>query len=134
MSLERNQQSIMVFSCISSTVTPRFRSSYTANSRSSVACTAISHRASSVSAANLGRFRVSREISAPRTAFIRAISKVSADGHDLAGGLHLGAQVPLGVDELVKGPLGELHRHVVQSRLESGVGHPGDGVLISSKV
>ena len=51
------------------------------------------------------------------------------DGHDLAGGLHLGAQVTLGVDELIEGPLGELHRHVVQGGLEGGVGLAGDRVL-----
>ena len=34
-----------------------------------------------------------------------------ADGHDLAGGLHLGAQGAAGVDELVKGPAGELDHH-----------------------
>ena len=68
----------MVSWCIFSTDTPRFKSSYTANSRSSVAWVAMCHRFSSLSVANLGRFRVSREISAPRTAFIKAISKVSA--------------------------------------------------------
>ena len=52
-----------------------------------------------------------------------------ADGHDLAGGLHLGAQLPLGVDELVEGPLGELNRHVVQGGLEGGVGDARHRVL-----
>ena len=51
------------------------------------------------------------------------------DGHHLAGGLHLGAQLPAGPVELVKGPLGELHHHVVHRRLEAGVGLAGDVVL-----
>ena len=51
------------------------------------------------------------------------------NGHDLAGGLHLGAQLPAGPVELVKGPLGELHHHIVHGGLEAGVGLPGDVVL-----
>ena len=51
------------------------------------------------------------------------------DGHDLAGGLHLGAQLPAGPVELVEGPLGELADHVVDGGLEAGEGFPGDVVL-----
>ena len=45
--------------------------------------------------------------------------------HDLPGGLHLGAQLTAGAGELVKGPLGQLHHHVVQSGLEAGAGLAG---------
>ncbi len=37
--------------------------------------------------------------------------------------------VRLAVDELVKGPLGNLHHHVVQRRLKAGAGLAGDGVF-----
>ena len=45
--------------------------------------------------------------------------KAGGNGHDLAGGLHLGAQLPAGAVELVKGPLGELHHHVIHRRLKA---------------
>ena len=51
------------------------------------------------------------------------------DGHDLAGGLHLGAKLPAGPVELIKGPLGELDHHIVHRRLEAGVGFAGHVVL-----
>ena len=51
-----------------------------------------------------------------------------ADGHDLAGGLHLGPQGPAGGGELVEGQTGDLHHAVVQRRLEAGGGLAGDGV------
>ena len=53
---------------------------------------------------------------------------VHADGHDLARGLHLGAQGTLAVDELVEGPLGHLSHNVVDGRLEAGAGLAGEGV------
>ncbi len=55
--------------------------------------------------------------------------EAGGDGHHLAGGLHLGAQGPGGVGELVKGPLGHLHHDVVQGGLEAGAGLAGDVVL-----
>ena len=55
--------------------------------------------------------------------------KAGADGHDLAGGLHLGAQGPGGVGKLVEGPLGHLDHDVVQGGLEAGAGLAGDIVL-----
>ena len=56
------------------------------------------------------------------------VLKVVADGHDLAGGHHLGAQRLVGVDELIKGPLRVLDHDVVQRRLEAGAGLAGDVV------
>ena len=55
--------------------------------------------------------------------------KVRADGHDLAGGLHLRAETAGRADKLVKRPLGELHDDVVQRGLEAGAGLAGDVVL-----
>ena len=50
------------------------------------------------------------------------------DGHDLTGGLHLGAEGVVRVDELVKRPARELDDTVVEGRLEAGLGLAGDGV------
>ncbi len=55
--------------------------------------------------------------------------EAGGDGHDLAGGLHLGAQGAGGVGELVEGPLGHLHHDVVQGGLEAGAGLAGDVVF-----
>ena len=55
--------------------------------------------------------------------------KAGGDGHDLAGGFHLGAQGPAGVCKLVKGPLGHLHHDIVQRRLEAGAGLASDVVF-----
>ena len=55
--------------------------------------------------------------------------KGGADGHNLAGGLHLGTQRTLGIHELIEGPFGEFDHHIVQRRLKAGIGHAGDGVL-----
>ena len=55
--------------------------------------------------------------------------EAGGDGHHLAGGLHLGAQGPGGVGELVKGPLGHLHHDVVQGGLKAGAGLAGDVVF-----
>ena len=57
----------------------------------------------------------------------RALKGV-VDCHDLSGGLHLGAQEAGGMNEFVKGPLGDLHHAVVQSRLKAGRSLAGDGV------
>ena len=51
-----------------------------------------------------------------------------ADGHHLAGGLHLGAQGAAGGGELVKGQAGQLEHAVVQGWLEAGGGLAGHGV------
>ena len=66
----------MVASWISSGVTPRVRDSYTANSRSSSWARTLACSSSSVSSFMCGLLRLSREISAPRTAFMMASSKV----------------------------------------------------------
>ena len=55
--------------------------------------------------------------------------EAGGDGHDLAGGLHLGAQGPGGVGKLVKGPLGHFHHDVVQGGLKAGAGLAGDVVF-----
>ena len=54
---------------------------------------------------------------------------IHANGHHFAGSLHLGAQVPLAINELVEGPLGQLGHDIVQCRLEAGTGLAGHGVL-----
>ena len=54
--------------------------------------------------------------------------EAGADGHDLAGGLHLRADVLVGVDELVKRPARELEHDVVERRLGAGVGLSGHAV------
>ncbi len=54
--------------------------------------------------------------------------EAAVDGHDLAGGLHLGADAAFAEGELVEGPARYLHHHVVQGRLEGGGGLLGDGV------
>ena len=55
--------------------------------------------------------------------------EAGCDGHDLAGGLHLGSQLPAGIGKLVKRPLGHFHHDVVNGRLEAGAGLAGDVVL-----
>ena len=57
----------------------------------------------------------------------RALKGV-VDGHDLTGGLHLGAEGVVRVDELVERPARELDDTVVEGRLEAGLGLAGDGV------
>ena len=57
----------------------------------------------------------------------RALKGV-VDGHNLAGGLHLGAEGVVRVNELVKRPARELDNAVVEGRLEAGLGLAGDGV------
>ncbi len=47
---------------------------------------------------------------------------VPFNGHDLAGGLHLGTQGMVGVDEFVERPAGNLDDTVVQGGLEAGGG------------
>ena len=62
------------------------------------------------------------------TAFQRADAlqegflQVGADAHDLAGGLHLGAQLVGGGSELVEGEPGQLGDDVVKARLKGGGG------------
>ena len=51
-----------------------------------------------------------------------ALLEGPADGHDLAGGLHLGAEAVAGGAEFVKGEPGHLRHHVVQGGLEAGGG------------
>ena len=55
--------------------------------------------------------------------------KAGGDGHDLAGGLHLGTQLAAGVGKLIEGPLGHLHHDVVDGRLKAGAGLACDVVL-----
>ena len=51
--------------------------------------------------------------------------KAGCNAHHFAGCFHLGAQLAGGVDELVKGPLGYLDYHIIQSRLKAGTGFAG---------
>ena len=55
--------------------------------------------------------------------------KIVADAHHLAGGLHLGGQVPLGADKFIKGKAGHLYHAVVQHGLKAGVGFSRNGVF-----
>ena len=54
--------------------------------------------------------------------------KAVVDGHNLAGGLHLGAEGVVRVNELVKRPARELDNAVVERRLEACLGLAGNGV------
>ena len=56
----------------------------------------------------------------PPDGFHQGGLKGMGNGHDFAGGFHLGAQLPAGPVELVKGPLGELHHHIVHCGLKTG--------------
>ena len=58
----------------------------------------------------------------------QGLLKALADGHDLAGGLHPGAERAGAARELVEGPFGKFDRHIVQGGLEAGAGHAGDVV------
>ena len=60
--------------------------------------------------------------------FLQGGLKAAVDGHDLAGGFHLGGDVAVAVGELVEGPAGYLHHAVVQGRLEGRAGAAGYGV------
>ena len=55
--------------------------------------------------------------------------KAGGDGHDLAGGLHLGAQGAGGVGEFVEGPFRHFNDDIVQGGLETGAGLAGDVVF-----
>ncbi len=76
LSLDRNHLSIFVILYISSKDMPRFMAWYTTKILSSVISLSLSWISSSVSSSSLGMFMVLRDISAPRTAFIMAISKL----------------------------------------------------------
>ena len=76
-SLQRNQRSILVMSWISSTVTPDFSASNTVKSRWSSTRRSRSRMGASSPWSGF-RVRVSMPISAPRTAFRSAISKLGA--------------------------------------------------------
>ena len=52
-----------------------------------------------------------------------------ADGHHLAGSLHLSSQISFGVNKFIKGPLGQLDYYIVDGRLKAGVGSAGNGVF-----
>ena len=54
--------------------------------------------------------------------------KIVADGHNLAGGLHLCGQGTFCADKFIKGQTGHLHDTVVQHRLKAGLGLSGNGV------
>ena len=55
--------------------------------------------------------------------------KVRTDGHDLPRRLHLRPEETGSVEEFIKGPFGELHHHVVERGLETGVGLFGNRVF-----
>ena len=59
-------------------------------------------------------------------AFEQGLLEGASDGHDLSGALHLGAEVAVHGAELVEGPAGDLDDHVVDGRLEGGIGGAGD--------
>ncbi len=54
----------------------------------------------------------------PTHRFHQGLLKVQANSHHLAGGFHLSAQIALGVNKLIKRPLGELHHHIINGRLK----------------
>ena len=54
------------------------------------------------------------------------VLEVVADGHDLAGRHHLGAQGLISIDELIKGPLRVFDDDIVQRGLKAGAGLAGN--------
>ncbi len=54
--------------------------------------------------------------------------KACADCHHLAGGFHLGAELPADSRKLVKRPFGKFDHHIVQCRLKAGAGFARDVV------
>mmetsp|Transcript_53358 Transcript_53358/g.126154 ORF Transcript_53358/g.126154 Transcript_53358/m.126154 type:complete len:499 (-) Transcript_53358:1442-2938(-) len=59
---------------------------------------------------------------------LETLGEVTRDGHHLADGAHLGADLPLDMREFVEVPAGVLDDAVVERRLERGRGHLGNGV------
>ena len=59
-------------------------------------------------------------------AFQQGLLEGPSDGHDLPGALHLGSEVAVHGAELVEGPAWDLDDHVVDGRLEGGIGGAGD--------
>ena len=55
-----------------------------------------------------------------------SVLEVVADGHDLAGRHHLGAQGLISIDELIKGPLRVFDDDIVQRGLKAGAGLAGN--------
>ena len=70
----------------------------------------------------LGVVDVGRAALQGADALEQGLLQVGADAHDLAGGLHLGAQLVAGGGELIEGEPGQLGDDVVQAGLEGGVG------------
>ena len=60
--------------------------------------------------------------------FHQSALEIIADGHDLAGGLHLGGQSTLCADKFIEGQTGHLHNTVVQHGLKAGLGLSGNGI------
>ena len=60
--------------------------------------------------------------------FHQRMLEVVADGHDLAGGHHLGAEGLVRIDELVKRPFRVFDDDVVERRFKAGAGLAGDVV------
>jgi hypothetical protein len=60
---------------------------------------------------------------------LEALLKAAGDGHDLADGLHAGADAPVDARELAQIPAGHLDHEVVERGLEAGRRLLGDGVL-----
>ena len=59
---------------------------------------------------------------------LQGLLEAATQGHDLTYALHLRAQHLVRLGELLEGEAGDLLHHVVQHRLEGGLGHAGDGV------
>ena len=74
-----------------------------------------------------GNHAVQLDLTAANGLHQRALKGV-VDGHDLTGGLHLGAESVVRVNELVKRPARELDNAVVEGRFEACLGLAGNGV------
>ena len=127
-SFSRNHRSTLVMSWISWQETPRRRASKITNRRSSSWSWSFWRSSSSLRAACFSWRRQSREMAAPRTAFMMPCSKLWPMAMTSPVAFIWVAQGALGVNEFVKGPLGQLDHHIVQRGLEAGEGLAGDGV------
>ncbi len=59
---------------------------------------------------------------------LQGFLEAAAQGHHLPHALHLGAEHRLRLGELLEGEAGHLHHHIVEHRLEGGLGAARDGV------
>ena len=129
-SLLVNQGSMPVRRERSSGLRPRRREAMRAQIRSSLGSVGtvplepFSPWAQARSSQRRRRWPVSRE----RTGLLQSGLKGAVNGHNLAGGLHLGTEPAVSGGELIEGPAGYLDDAVVEGGFEGSSGLAGDGV------